>query len=100
MEGHELDGVLSLSENMLEAARYEDWDELSVLHKQRETLLKRTFTRPGLVTESETARRVLQRVWELNRQLSILVETERGKCRDQIDRLRLGRRGTAAYMGA
>lgn len=85
--------VLALTEDMLAAARADDFDRVSALDAERRALINMP-----MVTDAETVP-VLARVVECDRAVVGMVEAARHFAGEQLRQARLAQAGAGSYLG-
>ncbi len=91
------EGIVALSEAMLEAARAEHWDRVTELARRRRSEVERFFTTPVAEHEAAWLSEGIRSVLDLDRELLELVEAGREASSAAVVRLHRGRTAQAAY---
>lgn len=89
--------VFSLSENMVEASKSEQWEVLADLQHEREQLLSRIDFAPSSPAKVDALLSKLRQLLSLNKEMVAIVEAERQRCRTELKALRNGRYAANCY---
>lgn len=91
-----LAAVLECSERMCSAARAGRWDDLTLLERERRTLLDELFSAEETVVDAS----VLRRLTEMNDEIIVLGARHRDELHRALEEGRTRRRAADAYRGA
>ncbi len=94
-----LAAILTLSEQMLQTARAEDWFGVADQEARRRQLLAAVFAAPQAF-DAVALKAMIRQVLELDRDIMMLVEAGRRALGGELELLQQGQRASAAYQGA
>ena len=92
-----LQRVLDLTEEMLSAARAEEWSKVAALDSQRQPLLRSAFREPIPPSSAEAIAALARQVHALNEELVRLSEARRTMFSRALAKLARGRQAQSAY---
>jgi len=92
-----LANLLALSEAMLEHGHRGEWEDVERLEAIRRQGLEACFEAPVAPADASTARDLLERVLEVDAELTVLATHTREEAGARLAELRTGRRASAAY---
>ena len=95
-----LDAALVVSEQMLGAAKEEDWQRLIDLETKRHDLIRSAFAKPIARSDGDNVAAVVGRIQAINQSLIALGNQGREKLAGALNRMATGRRALSAYAGA
>lgn len=96
MADSELDQALKLTQQMLDAAGRDAWDDIATLDRERQQLLAHFDGRAAASRDAAVASQLIQ-LAELNQQLQHLCEVERERCVAAAQQLHKGRNALRDY---
>lgn len=94
-----LAAILTLTEQMLQSARAEDWFGVADQEMRRRQLLAEVFAAPEAF-DAIALKAMIRQVLEFDRDIMMLVEAGRRALGGELELLRQGQRATVAYQGA
>ena len=95
-----LDAALAVSEEMVGAAKDEDWQRLAELETKRHELIRSAFDKPIAPSDGDNVAAVVGRIQAINQSLITLGNQGREKLAGALNRMADGRRALSAYAGA
>ncbi len=95
-----LDAALAVSEEMVGAAKDEDWQRLVELETKRHDLIRSAFAKPIARSDGDNVAAVVGRIQAINQSLMALGNQGREKLASALNRMATGRRALSAYAGA
>ena len=95
-----LSAALSVSEEMMSAAREAAWDRLSALMAERQALIQDAFAEPIPHADAPAVADLIRRIQVLNQCLVDLSSQGRDRVAGALGAIAAGRRARAAYGGA
>lgn len=96
---HDLEAILSLTEFMLGKARAGEWDDVPALERERRACLEAVLAEPVTPEQAGAFRSRLERILELDGELTALAVALRDESAAQLQQIRQGERARAAYAG-
>lgn len=94
-----LAAIVTLTEQMLQTARAEDWFGVADQEARRRQLLATVFAAPQAF-DAAALKAMIRQVLEFDRDILMLVEAGRRAVSGELELLQQGQRATAAYQGA
>jgi len=89
--------IMTLSQDMLESARRQDWDRVCEIQGQRFALLRRYFETDPTLEDLERIRPSVSELLDMDREVGGLGQQARGKLADGLKALRSGKSARRAY---
>ena len=93
----QIQSILKLSNQMMDAARARNWEALEHMESERQELLADIFSMPIADNEIQDVSQGIQQVLELNQQIMAMGRGGRQEIAAEINRFNLGRRAKQAY---
>ncbi|MGR9106096.1 MAG: flagellar protein FliT [Gammaproteobacteria bacterium] len=88
--------IISISENMLEHARQELWDEVTIFERERKQLLAEFFSKPVNVRNPDLSSGI-RMILEKDREIVRLGAAKREKLRNALQKFNQGKEAIEAY---
>ena len=87
-----------MTQQMIEAAEQEQWEQVVALYRQRDPLLRVFFSQAELSEEAEFLRQAIPELEALEERLRLHCANARDEAAKHLGRFSLGRKAHAAYQ--
>lgn len=94
---NDLSAIVDLTVQMLDMARRGEWDDLAIKEEWRRAQLEKFFVAPVDKIRQRQVVGQIERILELNRELTLLAEQEKDAVAAKLGDLKQNRRAADAY---